>query len=163
MQLSDTPIRHILVKADTDSQWDLSDFAIIRLPENWKQKQFERLEAARTVAVGDPSFLCLTFYDSSVDFYRESDKDGRPAVSELLKDRVWAFMEIGEGELDHLTPPESTLDCYRIAIYGNGDARYKAYGKHTGEEFWTSDLPLPEILGLLQRHDDKKAQASYNH
>ncbi len=157
MQLSDTPTGHILVKARTNSEWDDCDFAIVRLSGNWKQKQFGRLDAARTVAAGDPSFLCLTFYDSSADFYRESDENDRPAVSELLKDRVWAFVEIGEEELKHLTPPENTLGCYRIAIYGNGDARYKAYGKHTGEEFWTSDLPLPEILGLLQRHDDKKA------
>lgn len=150
MQLSDTPTGHILVKAGTDSQLDSSDFAIVHLSGNWKQKQFGRLDAARTVAAGDPSFLCLTFYDSSVDFYRESDKDDLPAVSELLKDRVWAFVEIGEDELKHLTPPENTLGCYRIAVFGNGDARYMAYGKHTYEEFWTFDLPLPEILGLLQ-------------
>jgi hypothetical protein len=36
----------------------------------------------------------------------------------------------------------SRLDCYRLVIFKNGTAYYQAYGKHTGEEFYTEESDL---------------------
>ena len=58
-------------------------------------------------------------------------------------------MELPQKEQNDLTPPESSLDCYKMVLYKNGDAKYTAYGKHTDEEFWTADLPLRKILDKL--------------
>ena len=43
MKLSDKTTAHILVKANTNSEWDNCEFAIIHLSEEWKKEQVKRL------------------------------------------------------------------------------------------------------------------------
>lgn len=147
MQLSDKPTDHILVKARTDSEWDSCDFAIISISEGWRKTQLERLEAITPFA-NDHSFLSLHFFDGAADFY-QSGSDGLPDIGELLGDNEWAFVELTQEEQDNLTPPENALDCYEMVLYKDGDAKYTAYGKHTDEGFWTTELPLRKILEQL--------------
>ena len=147
MNISDKPTNRILVRARTDSEWDSCDFAIISLSEGWRETQLERLEAIKPFE-NAPSFLSMHFFDGAADFYQSGD-DGLPDIDELLGDNEWAFVELTWEEQDNLTPPESTLDCYKMVLYKDGDARYTAYGKHTNEEFWSADLPLREILEQL--------------
>lgn len=146
MKISDKSTEHILVRAHNNSEWDSCEFAIVSISENWKKEQLKRLEVVKPFAE-DYGFQSLNFYDGSADFY-QTGEDDLPNLDELLADKDWAFVELSEEELDNLTPPESSLDCYRISIYRNGDAKYKAYGKHTGEEFWTSDLPLQQLTSI---------------
>ena len=147
MQLSDKPTSHILVRANTNSEWDSCDFAIITLSEDWQKTQIERLEAITPFA-NDHSFLSLHFFDGAADFYQPGD-DGLPNIDELLGDNEWAFVELTQEEQDDLTPPESALDCYEMVLYKDGNAKYTAYGKYTSEEFWTTELPLGKILEQL--------------
>lgn len=144
MQISETPTDYILVKARTNSEWDSCDFGIVNLSNAWRQNQLKRLDTVEPF-VDDYTFQSLNFYDCAVDFYQESD-DSLPDVNELLADKSWAFVDVSEEELGTLTQPENALDCYIIAIERNGEAKYKAYGKHTGEEFWTEGFPLSDIL-----------------
>lgn len=144
MQISETPTDHLLVRARSDSEWDWCSFAIVHLSNAWKQNQLKRLDTVKPF-VDDYTFQSLNFYDCAVDFYQESD-DSLPDVNELLANRSWAFVNVCEEELDTLTRPENVLDCYTIAIKSNGEVKYKAYGKHTGEEFWTEGFPLSDIL-----------------
>lgn len=147
MQISETPTDHILVRARTNSEWDSCDFAIVNLSEEWKQNQLKRLDTVKPF-VDDFTFKSLNFYDCAVDFFQGSD-DSLPDVNEFLADRSWAFVDVSEDELDTLTQPENVLDSHTVAIKNNGEAKYKAYGKHTGEEFWTEDIPLQQLLAKL--------------
>jgi len=147
MNISDKPTNRILARAHTDSEWDSCDFAIITLSEDWRKMQFERLEAITPFA-NDLSFFSLHFFDGAADFYQHGD-DGLPDIDELLGDNEWAFVELTQEEQDNLTPPGSALDCYEMVLYKDGDAKYTAYGKHTDEEFWTTELPLRKILEQL--------------
>lgn len=104
-------------------------------------------EAIETFA-NDLSFVSMHFFDGAADFYR-SKSDGFPDVDESLKNNEWAFVELTQEELDALTPPKSSLDCYKMVLYKDGDAKYTAHSKHTGEEFWTMEIPLPKILEKL--------------
>lgn len=90
----------------------------------------------------------MHFFDGAADFYR-SKSDGFPDVDESLKNNERAFVELTQEELDALTPPKSSLDCYKMVLYKDGDAKYTAHSKHTGEEFWTMEIPLPKILEKL--------------
>lgn len=144
MQISETPTDYILVKARTDSEWDSCDFAIVNLSNAWRQNQLKRLDTVEPF-VDDYTFQSLNFYDCAVDFYQESDAS-LPDVNEFLANRSWAFVDVSEEEQDTLTQPENALDGYTISIKSNGEAKYKAYGKHTGEEFWTEEFPLSDIL-----------------
>lgn len=147
MQLSDQPTDHILVKARTNSEWDSCDFAIVHLSDGWKQEQLKRLDGVKPFA-NDLSFKSLSFFDGAADFY-QSGSDELPDIDELLADNEWAFVELTQEEQDNLDTPESCLDCYEMVLYKDGDAKYTAYGKYTSEEFWTTELPLREILEKL--------------
>lgn len=147
MKVSDKPTGHILVRAHSNSEWDSCEFAIVSISEKWKEEQLKRLEIIKPFAE-DYVFQSLIFYDYSVDFYQMGE-DGLPDLDELLAGKDWTFIELSEEELDNLTPPESSLDCYRLAIYRDGDAKYKAYGKHTDEEFWTENLPLKQLTSII--------------
>ena len=144
MNISDKPTEHILIKAKTNSEWDCCEFALLYLSEKWQQQQAIRLNAVKPFK-DDYSFHSMSFYDeASVNFYQPGD-DGKPDMEELLADKDWTFVEIDEDELDELTPPESSLYCYMLEIHRDGNARYKAYGKYTSEEFWTNEFPLQEL------------------
>ena len=143
MKISDKSTEHILIKANTNSEWDCCEFALIHLSEKWKQQQVKRLEAVKPFT-DDYTFQSMRFYNTSVDFYQPGD-NGEPDIEELLADKDWAFVEIDEDELDELTPPENSLDFYVLEIHRDGNARYKAYGKHTNEDFWTNEFSLQQI------------------
>lgn len=147
MKVSDKPTGHILVRAHSNSEWDSCEFAIVSISEKWKEEQLKRLEFIKPF-VEDYVFQSLSFYDYSVDFYQTGEY-GLPDLDELLAGKDWTFIELNEEEPDNLTPPESSLDCYRLAIYRDGDAQYKAYGKYTGEEFWTENLPLKQLTSII--------------
>lgn len=147
MQLSDKPTAHILVRARTDSESDSCDLAIIYLSEEWKKQQQERLAAANALAK-DNDFRSLCFCDEAVNFY-EAAKDGLP--DELLGDKCWAFVELDDAELNEEDDGSlnSSLDCHRLVIDFNGNLKYTAYGEYTGDEFWTDEFPLQELLEKL--------------
>nr|DAI00631.1 MAG TPA: hypothetical protein [Caudoviricetes sp.] len=144
MKISDTPTLDILIRATTNSEWDCCDFAIIHLSEEWRKLQEKRLEAVKPFE-DDYSFQSMRFYDGPVDFFQSEDEG--PDVEKLLADKDWVFVELDDGELDKLTPPESSLDCYMLVLYRNGNARYEAFGKHTSEEFGTSIFLLQQLTG----------------
>lgn len=144
MKTSDKPTAHILVRASTNSEWDCCDFAIIHLSEEWRKLQEKRIEAVKPFK-DDYSFQSMGFIDGSVDFFQSEDEE--PDVEELLADKQWVFVELDDGELDKLTPPESSLDCYMLVLYRNGNARYEAFGKHTSEEFGTNIFLLQQLTG----------------
>lgn len=144
MKISDKPTADILIKARTDSEWDCCEFALIHLSEKWKEVQAERLEAVKPFA-DNYNFQSIKFHDGSVSFF-QSGNDEEFDVEELLADREWIFVELDENEQDELTQPENSLDFYKIVIYRDGNARYEAFGKHTNEEFWTNEFPLPQLV-----------------
>lgn len=144
MKISDKPTGYILIKAHTDSEWDCCDFALIYLSEEWKRQQAKRLEAVKPFADND-TFSSINFYDSSVNFFQTGDED-EPDVEELLADKEWAFVELDDDdETDRMTSPENRLECYKLVIYRDGNARYEAIGKYTNEEFWTSEFSLQQL------------------
>lgn len=144
MKTTDKQTQHILLKAWTNSDWDTCDFAIVHLTEDWKREQQKRLEAIRPFA-GDCYFQSVNYRDTAVDFYKMDDND-QPDVAKLLGGKNWAFVELDEGELETLSVPENHLECYRLVLYGNGSAMYKAYGECRSEEFWTEEFSLKQII-----------------
>ncbi|SJN50487.1 hypothetical protein [Sphingobacterium sp. JB170] len=147
MKLSDKATAHILVKDTTNSEWDNCGFAIVHLSEEWKKEQQKRLEMVKPFAE-DYNFQSLNYYDTAVEFYRTDESD-QPDIDELLTDKEWAFVEFGTEEQEAFAVPENRLDCYRLVVYRNGNAIYKAYGKHTSEEFWTEEFDLNTLCNPI--------------
>ena len=112
MKLSDKTTAHILVKANTNSEWDNCEFAIIHLSEEWKKEQVKRLALVKPLE-GNHYFCSMNYYDTAVDFYRTGEDDN-PNIEELLNGKEWVFVELDEQEQETFTVPENRLDCYRL-------------------------------------------------
>lgn len=152
MKPSNKATAHILVKANTSSEWDNCEFAIIHLSDEWKNEQARRLEVVKPLK-GDYHFASMNFYDTAVDFFGNDEKD-QLNIDKMLSEKTWAFVELDEGEPATLIMPENSMTCYRLVLRANGTAYYTAYGKHTNEEFWTDEFDL-NILCRPDTEEDK--------
>ncbi len=79
--------------------------------------------------------------------------DGILGSEDLPEDNNWCFVELTETELERLVPPDNVLVSHILAVFANGEARYRAYGKHTDERFYTEKFPLQQILDILASHE----------
>ncbi|SIT96126.1 hypothetical protein SAMN05660493_00798 [Epilithonimonas bovis DSM 19482] len=144
MKLSDKPTEHLLIKAMNNSDWDECDFAIIHISDEWKQTQRKRLETAKTVE-NDYDLKWLNYADTNVEFFKFSEDD-YPEIEELLSEKSQIFIELETGDLKKLLQPENSLNCYQMQVFKNGNAIYNAFGKHTGEEFYTEEFSLNQLV-----------------
>ncbi len=148
MKISERPTTHILIEAYTGSEWDCCDYAIIDCGGCWAESIRQRLAAVQHLRDTD-TYLKSLFFDSSVSFHQSN---GYLHKDELLaENQAWTFVELDDGELNKLGVPETYLDTPIFEIYKDGSARFLACGKHTGEDFITEDLPLPELIESLRQ------------
>lgn len=140
MKKSSKQTEYLLIRAYTGSDWDGCEFAVIHCTDEWK-RQFEKRVAAVQPFKNDYNFQSMNYYDTAVDFYR-TDKDDQPDIEDLLGDKNCVFVETDKAELASLSVPENRLDRYRLVIFRSGIAYYQAFGKHSGEEFWTDEFSL---------------------
>jgi hypothetical protein len=73
-------------------------------------------------------------------------------VEEWLSERSRIFIELEKDDLKNLSQPENSLSCYQMQVYKNGYAIYNAFGKHTGEEFWTEEFSLAQLTQESKTH-----------
>lgn len=144
MKTSLNPTEYLLIKAMTNSEWDDCDFAIIHITDEWKKTQKKRLEAVKPLE-NDYDLKWLNYADTNVEFFRLSEEH-HPEVEEWLSERSRIFIELEKNDLKELLQPENRLNCYQMQVFKNGNAIYNAFGKHTGEEFWTEEFSLTSLI-----------------
>ncbi len=140
MKISEQPTTHILVRAGTDSEWDKCDFAIIDCGKEWTERISKRIAAVGHIP-DDGSFFSARWRDSSVSFYVSQEQE-----TTELPPQGWAFVELEEDEEESFNAPENSLTLYALVLYKNGGGQYTAHSKHSGEEFYTEDLPFATII-----------------
>lgn len=138
----------ILVKSDTKSDWDNCHFAIIHCTNEWIERMEQRLNSLQSVE-SEYGFVSLNHYDTSVDFYR-TDEKGQTEINQLLGENDWIFVELDENEQETFLVLENRLDYYCLSLYQYGKANYTAQGKHSDDEFYTSEFPIKTILDYHQ-------------
>ncbi|MCC8407749.1 hypothetical protein LJ707_02330 [Mucilaginibacter sp. UR6-1] len=145
MKRSGEPTPYIMILADTASEWDNCDFAVIHLTEEWKGKMRERL--AEIERFGTDEELCsLLYWDAPVGFYQNNDEDENGTPKDLLnEDEVWCYITLEDGEPENLVAPESRLGTFMLTVYPYGTATYNAIGKHSGEEYWTEAFDISRL------------------
>lgn len=153
MKISEKPTEYLLLKARTNSEWDVCDYAIVPISEDWKNELQKRLTSIEPFTE-DPMFLSMNYYDTTIEFYKD-DHRIMPDSSELLEDKEWAFIIIDDEETEELSPSENRLDCHELVVNIDGTAYYKAYGKYTGEEFWTAHFSIRKLMEHLNRKNSK--------
>lgn len=143
MKISLQQTEYLLIKTMTNSEWDNGDFAIIHITVEWKETQKKRLEAVKTLE-NDYDLKWLNYADTNVEFFRFSEET-HPEIEAWLSEKDSVFIELETDELKKLLQPENNLNCYQMQVFKNGNAIYNAFGKHTGEEFWTKEFSLWEL------------------
>lgn len=144
MKISIKPTEYLLVKAISNSEWDSCGFALIHTNSEWKSIQRKRLEINQNL-FDDSNLLSLNYNDNKVDFYKFSDVL-YPEIEKSLVNVNSAFVELNNEEINQFVLPENRLNGYQLKILKNGYAIYCAFGKYTGEEFWTVEFSIKNIL-----------------
>ena len=141
MKRSKTVTNYVLIKAETNSEWDCCGFAIINLSDTWRNAMQRRLIKIELFQQDD-SFSHHAYWDVSVNFYQ----DGINVEGLLSNEENWVFVTVKKKELERLTTPENKLDAHQLILTKYGGAYFKAYGKHTGEEFWTENFDPEQLI-----------------
>lgn len=147
MKISTIKTEYILVKAYTCSEWDTCDFAILKIDKNWEEQIQKRLKLAHFIEDMN-DFVSVLFRDSTASFYA-TNEDSTPHIDTLLGDKNWQFVTFEKNETNHFNTPTSTLNLYQMVICKGGNAYFQAFGKHTGEEFYTDDINLNQLIEKL--------------
>lgn len=144
MKSSKAPTAHILIKANTTSEWDEVTFAIIHLSADWKALVAERL-AAISQFKADSNFCAHVYWDVPLGYYASAIPSN--LLQKILRHyEDYIFVTLEPGEEKTLDKPINTLDAHQLFITRNGIAHYKAYSKHTGEEFRTEEFNLNKFI-----------------
>lgn len=129
---------YIAVQAYTNSEWDTVNAAILQVSDadiiRWGilDKSARGLKDSNTY-----DFAYIAFYDS-VDFVN---------IDEDIEDNKLYHIEIGKNQLSY---PDQKLDTYMVKFFGDGTMEFLAYGKNTGDEFYTDRIDIEELKNLIK-------------
>lgn len=143
MKRADTKTDCLFVEAQTNSEWDNCEFAILEITPEWLMMMKERFERV-CACKGDDTLAEHIYWGMPGDFY--SHFDGTPKDLPLREGESSAFVCLEEGEREKLILPENTLRTFQTVVFPDGRVCFRAYGKHTGEEFFTDFLDLDGII-----------------
>lgn len=149
MKISEKPTDLILVKVQSNSERDNCDFALISCTVAWRKMILQRGKEVKTLS-RNQDFYCQIYWDTPLGYFCYTDQDALK-VSDYLNqhEQDWCYVNLEVGEPDRFSVPENRLDSHQLVITAGGNAHYKAYGKHSGEEFWTMSLNIAEILSSI--------------
>jgi len=127
--------KYIVVRANTNSDWDNVSVVIVELTEDLKNIVREVKKAVDKVK-DIQSFNKLSVFDSVGDFF----VDDEGVFDNLDECVVTEYVNF-----DKLHFPESSLETNMLngSKYG---VQIVSFGKHTGEEFWSDYIKWETIL-----------------
>lgn len=138
--------KYLIVQASTNSDWDCCEFAIIPI-DMISLKYWNKVSA---VAQNIPKELGLTYgsgllslFENYATFYRDIEEIDD--YSTQVKQGVFVVADLDDDFINELSVPENSIDGDSIRFDFYGNVSFKAWGKHSGEEFWTADIPLKDI------------------
>jgi hypothetical protein len=144
MNVSQIPTDYIFVRAQTNSDWDNCSFAIISVSSEWRKEQAKRIHFFKALENCN-TFNAAQFFNAEIQFF-DADYEVSEIVEGFDQQLDWCFLQATQDEIAHLHTPQSTLatSCICIDAFGNGT--YKAWAGYSGEEFFTNQFSIEQIL-----------------
>lgn len=140
-------MKYIIVKAFTDSDWDTCDYALIKINGNTIGRIQEQQKAIGNMMKDSRgimnSFCKMCFYTSIVDFYCFDEEVITEDETNLEKPYI---IDLSEEQLQKLIVPEARLELYKYELYSYNSLRFTAYGKYSGDEFYTDDFDMVSLI-----------------
>lgn len=146
MKAVDFKTSHILVRAYSTNEWLFCNYAIINVTEEWLERARKAGEQAAALKEED-TFASLSFYENKTDFYNIEQETEVDRVLDPEKD--WSFIEITDEELENLDLVEERLEIHKIHFTPFDDLSITAYGKFSGNEYYTADIKISKLLSTL--------------
>ncbi len=145
MKRSDNPTEYLLLQARTTSEWDVCDFAIVRIGDAWKTKMSERLQLISQFKK-DNDFSHVAWSDIVEGFYTYSEST---TGIMLQKEEAWCFIDTMREELQNFEEVNTELCGCEFKIDGGGYASFRAFAEQTDDSFYTHDFKIAEILNKI--------------
>jgi len=151
MKIVFQPTEHLLIKAKTTSQWDSCDFAIVEVSKVWQSLIRSRLKMLEGFT-NDESFFSLVYWDEPLGYFvhRPEEEDELRTFLNNDDELDCVFVSFEEDDRDKFMIPQNRLDAHQLLITGKGQIVYRAYGKYSGEEFFTQPIDAFKLLEVLQ-------------
>lgn len=142
MKRSKLPTEYIAIKADTKSDWDQCNLAILNITPEWLKIIDDRIKLLDAVKK-DLSFYSMVYWDAPDGYFVLPKQE----LEEIFEQRnSWEYITLKDGELDVLSIPESQLDTDMMFMNVAGQVHFMCYGKHTGEEYSTECIDMKAVL-----------------
>ena len=136
---------YIILKAETNSQWDHVGFAIIASDLFTDKHMLSRVERLRSLRL-DPLFSSICYDELPYGFWAHAGPKDEWVETFLMSNLNWSYVQMEEEEMNRFEPPENRLCYHQLILTSSEDFYFKAEGKHTGESFWTVSLPIKILL-----------------
>jgi len=137
MNIVDKYTGYIAIQAHTNSEWDTVNAAILQVSDADIIRWSRWSECSVTLNRIENDFAHIVYYDS-VDFVN---------IDEDIEDNKLYHIEIDKNQLSY---PDQKLDTYMVKFFGDGTMRFLAYGKNTGDEFYTDIIDIEELKNLIK-------------
>jgi hypothetical protein len=145
MKRSAKPTAYLLLLAGTTSEWDVCDFAIVRLDDVWKIRMSGRLQLVSQFKK-DVDFSHVAWSDNVEGFYTCSES----TVGIMpRKEEAWCFIDTTGEELQDLEEVNTELTACEFKIDGGGYASFRAFAEQNDDSFYTHDFKIQEILNRI--------------
>jgi hypothetical protein len=149
MKISKKPTNYILIKAQTASEWDSCNAAILEIGRGTKATLRKYFNAVKTLGEFQD------FYNASFWFgvdYVNIDEPSKE-IEKAFENKGWCYVSFTEGEyeeiidgkLDSISLPEQKIDAQMVKIHAEGGFNFSGSGKHTAEEFWTDSINIDSL------------------
>lgn len=136
--------KYLIVPARTSSEWDSIEFATILVTEE-KIKQISELVKDLQPLKEKYGVSSASIFDDNVEFWAGCENDTRhEEIQHALEHSELFFVDEENEEI--WEKPENRMDTQQLKVYNDGDFKYTAYGKHSGEEFWFDDVNIKSLI-----------------
>jgi hypothetical protein len=133
-------MKHLIIKAHTNSEWDDVSSALVELDDDSISELRKIRNAVENFNTDGLSFNKASFFFYGVDF--------KISESGQYDEIENGFTIVEDLDLSDYSNPESDLDCCMIHV-DKDSFNFTAYGKHTGEEFYSETVSFEEFDKLI--------------
>ena len=141
MKISKTKTDTIIIKAQTNSEWDCVDFALLQLTKPFLDFVKKYSALADTIPESD-WFYCISFW-YNVEGWFLFNEDSLNANSFQIND--FEYVKLAKNEIEKLHKPEQVITHTEFDIFQQGKFQFTAYAKHTGETFFTNVIEINKL------------------
>lgn len=134
----------MLIKANTRAENDPINYAIIHITADWLEWVRHRLTTIETY-LAPVDFHCFSYWDSPMGYFYVADHFINK-YDLMPRHEDQAYITLEDLDLEVICRAENRLEAQQLLITRAGIAHFKAYAFGSGEEYWTDEFNLHQLL-----------------